>query len=84
MTWSKRHATVSGPTPPTTGVMAARSVRAYRSGERSPLSTPPSLAVPASTRVVPGEINSLDINPGTPVALMIISKSLRFVKSSPR
>ena len=47
------------------------------------LMTPSSLAVPASIRVAPGEMKSLDINPGTPVALMIISNCLSFVKSSP-
>lgn len=72
-----------GPTPPTTGVMAVRSFLVYNSGAKSPFITPSSLAVPASIRVAPGEIKSLDINPGTPVADMIISKSLRFVKSSP-
>ena len=45
---------------------------------------PFSLAVPASTRTVPGLIMELEINPGTPVAVMIISYWLSFVKSSPR
>ena len=64
--------------------MAVRSVRLYNSEVRSPLMTPSSEAVPASTRMAPGEIKSLVINPGTPVAVMIISNCLSFVKSSPR
>ena len=75
---------VRGPTPPTTGVMAARSERRRISGEMSPFRTPFSLAVPASIRMAPGFIIESEINPGAPVALMIISKFLSFVKSSPR
>ena len=45
---------------------------------------PFSLAVPASTRTVPGLIKESEIKPGEPVALMIISKFLSFVKSLPR
>ena len=83
MTWSKRQVTVRGPTPPFKGVMAARSVRFLRLSEASPLMTPFSEAVPASTRTAPGLIIELEINPGTPVADMIISYWLSFVKSSP-
>lgn len=84
MTWSKRQVTVRGPTPPVMGVMAERSVRLRISLARSPFSTPSSLAVPASTRMAPGLIIELTINPGTPVAVIIVSYCLRFVKSSPR
>ena len=83
MTWSKRQATVRGPTPPFLGVMAVRSVRARASSEVSPFKTPSSEAVPASTRVAPGFNMELKIKPGTPVAEMIISYWLSFVKSSP-
>lgn len=83
MTWSKRQVTVRGPTPPFSGVMAFRSVRVRTSSEASPFKTPPSEAVPASTRVAPGFNIELEINPGTPVAVMIISYWLSFVKSSP-
>lgn len=75
---------VRGPTPPFIGVMAARSFLTYSSGARSPLMTPSSLAVPASIRVALGEMKSPEINPGTPVALMIILNCLSFVKLSPR
>ena len=51
---------------------------------RSPFRTPSSLAVPASTTAAPGLIKALEIKPGTPVAVMIISYWLSFVKSSPR
>ena len=84
MTWSKRQEMVSGPTPPVVGVMAARSVRLRISGAVSPFKTPSSLAVPASTRTAPGLIIESEIKPGTPVAVMIISYWLSFVKSSPR
>ena len=47
---------MSGPTPPFSGVMAVRSVRARTSSETSPLMTPSSEAVPASTITAPGEI----------------------------
>ncbi len=83
MTCSKRQVTVMGPTPPFNGVMAVRSVRARRSSEASPLITPSSEAVPASTRTAPGLTRELEINPGTPVAVMMISYWLSFVKSSP-
>ena len=83
ITWSKRQVTVSGPTPPLRGVMAARLVRVRTSSEASPLMTPFSEAVPASMRTAPGLTSESEIRPGTPVALMIISKSLSFVKSSP-
>ena len=73
-----------GPTPPMIGVMAARSVRARTAGATSPFKIPFSLAVPASTRMAPGLTISSEISPGIPVALMIISKFLSFVKSSPR
>ena len=75
---------VKGPTPPILGVMAARSERSRTTSATSPFKTPSSLAVPASTRTAPGLTKSSEIRPGTPVALMIISKSLSFVKSSPR
>ena len=73
-----------GPTPPVMGVMAARSVWWRTLSATSPFKTPSSLAVPASTITVPGLIISLEINPGMPVAVMIISYCLSFVKSSPR
>ena len=73
-----------GPTPPTMGVMAVRSVRARTSSETSPFRTPFSLAVPASMMMAPGLTEESEIRPGTPVALMIISKLLKFVKSEPR
>ena len=75
---------VRGPTPPSFGVMAVRSVRSRTSSARSPFKTPFSEAVPASTMTEPGAMRELEINPGTPVAVMIISYCLRFVKSSPR
>ena len=75
---------MSGPTPPFSGVRAVRSWRARTSGARSPLSTPSSLAVPASTIVVPGLTKSLVMRPGWPVAVMIISKSLSLERSEPR
>ena len=84
MTWSKRQVTVRGPTPPVTGVMAVRSVRLRTSPETSPFRTPFSEAVPASIRVAPGLTIELTISPGAPVAVMIISCWLSFVKSSPR
>ena len=83
MTWSKRQVTVRGPTPPFSGVMAVRSWRSRSSSEASPLMMPFSEAVPASIRTAPGLIMELEINPGTPVAEMIISYWLSFVKSSP-
>lgn len=73
-----------GPTPPVIGVMAVRSVLCLTSGARSPFKTPFSLAVPASTTTAPGLIMESEIKPGTPVAVMIISYWLSFVKSSPR
>ena len=73
-----------GPTPPVIGVIAERSVRLWTSSETSPMSLPFSLAVPASIRMAPGFIIELEISPGTPVAVMIISYCLRFVKLSPR
>ena len=71
MTWSKRAEMVSGPTPPTTGVMAVRSWRARTESATSPTRWPSSLAVPASTMVAPGLIISLEISPGTPVAVIM-------------
>lgn len=62
-----------GPTPPVVGVMAVRSVRVRTSSATSPFRRPFSLAVPASTITAPGLMKSLEINPGTPVAVMIIS-----------
>ena len=62
-----------GPTPPFFGVMAERSVRERTSSLRSPFRTPSSEAVPASTTEAPGLSIELEINPGTPVAVMIIS-----------
>ena len=73
-----------GPTPPIFGVMAVRSVRARTASSTSPFRTPFSLAVPASTIVVPGATIELEIKPGTPVAVIIISNCLRFVKSETR
>ena len=73
-----------GPTPPVTGVMAARSVRARTASETSPFKMPFSLAVPASTTTAPGLIMESEIKPGTPIAVVIISYWLSFVKSSPR
>ena len=84
MTWSKRQVMVSGPTPPVLGVIAARSVLWRASSVRSPFKTPFSEAVPASTTTAPGFSIELVINPGWPVAVMIISYWLSFVKSSPR
>ena len=84
MTWSKRQVTVRGPTPPVVGVMAVRSVRLRIFAEMSPFKMPFSLAVPASTTTAPGLIIESEIKPGTPVAVMIISYWLSFVKSSPR
>ena len=74
---------VRGPTPPMVGVMAVRSVLSRISSETSPFKTPSSEAVPASTMVAPDLIKELEIRPGTPVAVMIISYWLSFVKSSP-
>ena len=73
-----------GPTPPVTGVMAEMSVRSRTSFARSPFRTPSSEAVPASIRMAPGFTMELVINPGMPVAVMIISYWLSFVKSEPR
>ena len=73
-----------GPTPPVAGVMAARSLRLRTAGARSPFKTPSSLAVPASTTQAPGLSIPSETRPGTPVAVMIISYCLSFVKSSPR
>ena len=73
-----------GPTPPFAGVIAVRSWRLRTESAMSPLRTPSSLAVPASTITAPGLIISLETNPGTPVAVMIMSYSLSFVKSEPR
>ena len=81
---SKRQATVRGPTPPVVGVMAVRSFLKRTSSCTSPFKMPSSLAVPASTTVAPGFSIELAINPGTPVAVMIISYWLSFVKSEPR
>ena len=64
---------VRGPTPPVMGVMAERSLRERTSSVRSPFKTPSSEAVPASTRMAPGFTIELVINPGCPVAMMIIS-----------
>lgn len=75
---------VSGPTPPFSGVMAARSVRARTLAARSPFKTPPSEAVPASMTVAPGLTISLVIRPGTPVAVMMTSKFLSWARSDPR
>ncbi len=50
----------------------------------SPFKTPSSLAVPASTIMAPDLTKSSEIRPGTPVAVIIISNCLSFVKSSPR
>ena len=66
------------------GVMAARSVLLRTSVETSPFKTPSSLAVPASTTTAPGLTIVSEIKPGMPVAVMIISYWLSFVKSSPR
>ena len=84
MTWSKRQETVRGPMPPVMGVIALRLVRVRTVSSISPFKTPFSLAVPASRIVAPGLIIELEISPGTPVAEMIISYWLSFVKSSPR
>lgn len=75
---------MSGPTPPVGGVIAARSVLLRTLSERSPFRTPSSLAVPASTTTAPGLTIESEIRPGMPVAVMIISYWLSFVKSSPR
>ena len=72
-----------GPTPPSLGVIAERFVRERTSSAMSPLRMPFSLAVPASTMQAPGLIIESTISPGTPVAVMIISYCLSFVKSSP-
>lgn len=64
---------MSGPTPPSFGVMAARSVRARTSSATSPFRIPFSEAVPASTTTAPGRTIELEISPGTPVAVIIIS-----------
>ncbi len=74
---------MSGPTPPLIGVMAARSVRVRTSSATSPFSIPSSEAVPASMTMAPGFIMELEIRPGTPVAVIIISYWLSFVKSEP-
>ena len=74
---------VRGPTPPNLGVMAARSVLLWTSSATSPFKTPFSLAVPASMITAPGFIIESEIRPGTPVAVMIISNCLSFVKSEP-
>lgn len=84
ITCSNRQEIVRGPTPPRTGVMAARSVREWISSLISPLKTPSSLAVPASTTTAPGLIISLVIRPGWPVAVMMISKSFSLARSEPR
>lgn len=60
---------VMGPTPPMVGVMAERLVRERISAARSPLMTPSSEAVPASTMQVPGEIIADVMRPGMPVAV---------------
>lgn len=83
MTWSKRQVTVRGPTPPVVGVRAERSVLCLTSFARSPFRTPSSEAVPASIIVAPGFTMELVISPGCPVAVMIISYWLSFVKSEP-
>ena len=75
---------VRGPTPPVVGVMAERSLRLRIEESMSPFRTPSSEAVPASIRIAPGLIIESEIRPGTPVAVMIISYWLSFVKSSPR
>ena len=75
---------VMGPTPPLMGVMAVRSWRSRTSFATSPFKMPSSLAVPASTITAPGLIISSEIRPGTPVAVIIISNCLSFVKSEPR
>ena len=64
---------VRGPTPPVLGVMAERSVRFLTSSATSPFRTPFSEAVPASIRTAPGLTKLLEIIPGAPVAVMIIS-----------
>ncbi len=75
---------VRGPTPPIWGVMAVRSERLRTVSATSPFKTPSSLAVPASTIMAPDLAKSSEIRPGTPVAVIIISNCLSFVKSSPR
>ena len=70
----KSAVTVSGPTPPTFGVMAERSARSRTSSATSPTSTPPSLAVPASTIMAPDFTRSFVIKCGEPVALTMTSK----------
>ncbi len=62
-----------GPTPPTTGVMAVRSVRVRTSSATSPFRTPFSLAVPASIMVASGLTMLFVIKSGTPVAVMMTS-----------
>ncbi len=74
---------MSGPTPPVIGVIAVRSVLSRTSSATSPFKTPSSLAVPASIRTAPGFTIELVISPGCPVAVMIISYWLSFVKSEP-
>ena len=64
--------------------MAVRSVRERTSSATSPFRTPSSEAVPASTTTAPGLTIESEIRPGTPVAVMIISYWLSFVKSEPR
>lgn len=76
--------TVKGPTPPILGVMAVRSLRFLTSSATSPFKIPFSEAVPASTKQAPGFTWTSEISPGTPVAVIIISYWLSFVKSEPR
>lgn len=52
-TCSNNVATVSGPTPPTLGVIAVKSFRSRTTSSTSPTKNPPSLAVPASTTTAP-------------------------------
>ena len=73
ITCSKRQVTVSGPTPPTFGVMAVRSVRFRISSLTSPSKIPFSLAVPASTMTAAGLTISEVMRFGTPVAVTITS-----------
>lgn len=65
--------TVRGPTPPSRGVMAVRSVLSLMSSEMSPFRTPFSEAVPASTITVPGLTMELSIRCGIPVAVTMMS-----------
>lgn len=66
------------------GVIALRSERVRTSLETSPFRTPSSLAVPASTMVVPGEIKSEVMRFGTPVAVIMIGYFLRSSRLLPR